>query len=300
MMISKLPKAERLCLGTVQFGMHYGINNAIGRKPYHEECFLILKKAIEMGITSFDTAASYGNAESILGEFGIGNYGVNVISKFVAKPDFSDEDVKIEINKSLRHIGMSSIYGYMLHCPSDVDRMDLIYGLKEAKHEGIIQHIGVSVYTPEEAIHVIENDFIDILQIPYNIFDRRWDKLDIFSIARKKNIKIYARSVFLQGLLLMEAKRLPGKLSQLKSPLNLFQNICKKYGYAPYEAALLYAVSNTRIHKIVFGVDTVEQLVRNISVLGKFKDFGECYSVLRRNFWDIPARFIMPNLWNLE
>ena len=76
---------NRICMGTVQLGQHYGINNALGRKPNLQESFNLLEKAINSGVNFFDTASAYGDAEIILGKFGINRFPVKIISKLRPK-----------------------------------------------------------------------------------------------------------------------------------------------------------------------------------------------------------------------
>lgn len=289
---------SKLCLGTVQFGLKYGINNAIGRQPNQEETFELLKTAIELCITTFDTASVYGNAERLLGDFNIGTYSVKIISKL--KPNIMDnvvDSVKKEVEASLIKLNLRCIDGYILHNAKDFYRKDIITGLQICKEKNLIKNIGVSIYEPEDAINVVKSGLVDYIQVPYNVFDQRLNETDFFELADTNGVKVFARSVFLQGLLLMDIDKLPKCLSEAKPYLEKFNDIVKECGYTRDEAAFLFSYCNPHIYKVVFGVDTKEQLENNIKLIEKKDDFQQCYNNLYNNFKNVARKVIIPSLW---
>ncbi len=290
---------SKLCLGTVQLGMKYGVNNELGRQPTEKESFAVLRAAKKGGIEFLDTASVYGEAETLLGHFGVKRAGFHVISKL--RPwDHQENDkeaVVSEIEVSLRRLKMQNLYGYMLHRAEDMNCEVVVQGMVAAKKEGLVKYIGVSVYEPEEALRVVQSGIWDIIQIPYNVLDQRLDGTDFFELAKEKHVKVFARSAFLQGLLLMEPEHLPPHLQKARPYIEKFRKIVASNRYAPEEGAMLYSYCHPGIDYVVFGVDTEAQLIRNVEICYKAKAFGNCWNVLRGAFTDVPREIVVPSLW---
>ncbi len=290
---------SKLCLGTVQLGMKYGVKNELGRQPTEEESFAVLRAAKKGGIDFLDTASVYGDAETLLGHFGVKQAGFHVISKL--RPwDYQENDqeaVVLEIESSLRRLKMQNLYGYMLHRAEDMNCEAVVQGMVTAKKEGLVKHIGVSVYEPEEALRVVQSGIWDMIQIPYNVLDQRLDGTDFFILAKENHVKVFARSAFLQGLLLMEPEHLPPHLQKASPYIEKFRQIVEGNHYAPEEGAMLYSYCHPEVDYVVFGVDTEEQLIRNIEICNKAKAFGDCWNELRGAFIDVPREIVVPSLW---
>lgn len=290
---------SKLCLGTVQFGLKYGINNAIGRQPVKTEAFDLLKKAIDLGITTFDTASVYGNAEDLLGDFNIAKDSVKVISKL--KPNIMDDivnNVIKEVERSLKRLKLALIDGYLLHDAKDFYRQEIVKGLQICKEKSLVKNIGVSVYGVEDALNAVKSGLIDYIQIPYNVFDQRLNETDFFELADKNKVKVFARSAFLQGLLLMDIDKLPVHLIEAKPYLEKFNDITNNYGYSRSEAAFLFSYCNPSIDKVVFGVETKQQLEFNLKIVSESDGFKGCYDELYNRFNKIERKIIVPSLWN--
>ncbi len=288
---------SKLCLGTVQFGLKYGVKNVLGRQPDRRECYEIIDSAIQLGITCFDTASAYGTAESLLGGYSWGSVAPQIISKL--SPDCPDDDrvVAAKIRESLRCLGQTRLYGYMLHRASDMQKKAIMAGMMTAKERGQVKKIGVSVYEPEEALEAVDDVRMDIIQIPYNVLDKRLDEAGFFAKAKKNNKEIYARSAFLQGLLLMKPDEAEKRVSQSGELIAEFQDFAREQGYTPAEAALLYSLCHDGIDYVVFGVETVGQLMMNIAIQNKMVGFDSCYGELKKMFVDVPREIIVPSLW---
>lgn len=290
---------SKLCLGTVQLGMQYGVKNELGRKPTEAESFAVLRAAKEGNIEFLDTASVYGEAETLLGYFGVEQAGFHVISKLRpwGNKDNDQEAVVLEIESSLRRMKVQKLYGYMLHRAEDMNREAVVQGMVTAKTEGLVKHIGVSVYEPEEALRVVQSGVWDMIQIPYNVLDQRLDGTDFFEIAKKNHVKVFARSAFLQGLLLMEPDHLPPHLQKASHYIEEFRKIVANNHYTPEEGAMLYSYCHPGIDYVVFGVDTEEQLIRNIKVCDKAAAFNACWKELNGGFAGVPREIIVPSLW---
>ena len=292
----------RLCLGTVQFGMKYGVKNVLGRQPTDEEVVAVLDAALSHGIVEYDTASTYGTAEEVLGRYELAmkyvdGTRVRITSKLRFNVADDENAVIAEVHESLRRLRAKSIYGYMLHRASDIERPALIEGLIRAREDGLIEKIGVSVYEPEEALRAARNPHVDSIQIPYNALDRRLDVVGFFDVARTNGKCVYARSVFLQGLLLMRPDEAELRVPGSGVYIALFQEIAEGGGFSPDEAALLYALSHKGIDYVVFGVDTAEQLRENVAVQKKMDAFHATYESIATSIIDAPREVFLPTRW---
>lgn len=290
---------SKLCLGTVQLGMKYGVKNELGRQPTEEESFAVLRAAKNGGIEFLDTASVYGEAEELLGHFGVEQAGFRVISKLRpwGKQETDKEAVLLEIESSLQRLKIKQLYGYILHRAEDMNHEAVVQGMITAKKEGLVKHIGVSVYEPEEALRVVQFGIWDMIQIPYNVLDQRLDKTDFFEIAKKNHVKVFARSAFLQGLLLMDPEQLPNHLMKARPYIEKFRRIVEQNKYTPEEGAMLYSFCHPGMDYVVFGVDTVVQLMKNLEMCDKAQAFSGCWKELRGIFADVPREIIIPSLW---
>ena len=286
---------KKLALGTVQLGLNYGVNNAIGRQPTEKEAHAVLEGAVAAGIEVFDTAAAYGNAERVLGSYHLPSKNVRIISKL--SPDTADsvDAVIAEIRGSLERLGAKSVYGYMLHRASDMERPNIMRGLAVAKEMGLTEKIGVSIYEPDEALQVVSLG-VDMVQIPYNALDFRLDECGFFAKAKNK-VEVYARSAFLQGLLLMSPAAAETRVKGSGALIAEFQRIVADCGFSPLEGAMLYSLSHPGIDYVVFGVDTAAQLAENIKIAAKLRGFAACYEKLYGAFKNVPRKIIVPSLW---
>lgn len=230
----------KLCLGTVQFGMNYGIQG--NGRPQEENVFKILSFAINHGVEMLDTAAAYGEAEAVLGNY-IRKYPemgkkIRITSKLTSNA-FLNEDINVRsatavqnAHESLNRIGIDKLFAYLFHNASNIYNEKAVEALYAVKEAGIAERIGVSIYTPEEAMKALEYPVIGVIQIPYNIFDHRLDRCGFFERAKAQNVKVFARSSLLQGLLMMNPNNLPERVGFAKGYLEKFRDICSQIGRA--------------------------------------------------------------------
>ncbi len=289
--------AAKLCLGTVQFGMHYGIHNTLGRQPTEEEVFGVLNAALDTGIRMFDTASAYGTAEALLGRYGLAARGGRIISKLHPAEGGERRDVRNEIRRSLVRLAVSRLYCYMLHRVEDLDDASVMDAMDEAKAHGWTDTIGVSIYSPEDAVRAAEDSRIDIIQVPYNVLDQRLDDGDFFKRAKENGKEVFARSTFLQGLLLMHPADAETKVAGSGVYVEQFQSMAAEDGFLPREAAMLYALCHTGISYVVFGVDTGAQLRENTALRSKCPAFSATYQKLYGAFRDVDVNILEPQRW---
>ncbi len=263
----------KITLGTVQFGLQYGISNQRG-VPSDSELISIFSIAKELGVQQLDTAKTYGNAEKRIGEFSKNQF--RIISKF---PNVkSNIELEIALSDSLEQLQTESVYGYLAHNADILIENPVLWEvLLKIKKTGKIKKIGYSLYLPEQLEKLLELNFIpDLVQLPYSILDRKFDKQ--LKILRELGTEIHVRSVFLQGLYFMNPSQLPGRLKPMRSALEELNQICNENNVSVGEVALNYVASNPNIDQLVIGIETADQLKENISLIVKWKQKKELFS----------------------
>lgn len=294
-----------LCLGTVQFGMKYGINNQIGRQPTREESFEMLDYALTNGIQRIDTAAAYGEAEVILGSYvrsrGIGKK-VRVITKLrpnILNPGESAEKIVIqECKDSLNRLSVEQLDGYLLHTPEYIYNEQILAALVQLKKEGYVNNIGVSIYDLREGYAAIDTGVVDYIQLPYSILDQRGVKEGFITEAKRKGIKIFTRSAFLQGLFMMELSMIPKHLQNAVPYLEKMERILKQYEIDKIAAILQFVKYEEDIDYLVFGVERKEQLEEDIRKANQKDMPAECIHKLKKEINNVEQSIIFPSLWS--
>ena len=294
---------QRLCLGTVQLGLPYGIANRTGQ-PSTAEAALILEHAVTAGLTLIDTAAAYGEAEERIGHFLQCRdcKQVRFISKLrphqLASLPAAKREAKIneELTGSLQRLLLPQLYAYLLHTSDDFYLSGVTAGLQACRKAGLTQHIGVSIYEPQQALDAAQAD-IDFIQVPYNLFDTRLDQTDFFRLAAANGVTVHARSPFLQGLLLLPAEEVPEHLQKAVPLLQKLDAILEKYNFSRKEATFLFSYLHPGVEAVVFGTETVEQLKEDLTLAKRADEFAACREELAWNFSDVSRAIIIPSLW---
>ena len=249
---------SKLVLGTVQFGLQYGVNSA-GR-PSEEAVKSILAEAAKGGISTLDTSSAYGNSEEILGECITSDENFKIVSKYPKGETLVSE----MFNSSLNRLRVKKLYGYLLHhfevYKNNPKEWNEFVALKES---GKVQKIGFSLYSPEELELILKNkSLFDLIQVPFNIFDKKF--LPYMKQLHENGVEIHVRSTFLQGLFFKDRNALPEKLQPMKKYLLQLDEFSKKSGLSISEIALNYNLQNPYIDGVLIGVDNVEQLQTNL------------------------------------
>ncbi len=293
---------NKIVLGTANFGLEYGIANK--KKLGEDEVYSILEKACELGVTTVDTASAYGDAEKVVGKF-FRKKGkcFEVITKLPAHDYHSPGDVKRDIDTALNNMSVDSIDYLLLHSYGTYEK----YGntvfpvLNEYKELGIIGHIGISVYHPFEINNVMESGRgISAVELPLNMFDRRFIKGECLSALIRKNIKVFARSVFMQGLFFMEDSKLDNFFNPVKGRIKRIRELSEAYQIPIEKMAMSFVLSNS-VDGIVLGVDSVEHLEKNISYLDSL--LMEDLSGLKKEIEPLEVfdeNIILPYNWKVD
>ena len=289
---------DRLVLGTVQLGMPYGIANTTG-KPDLECACAIVKAAIDVGVTRFDTAQAYGDSEEVLGRvFDRLKPGekICVYSKLHPGLDLCREDViRRSVEESLRKLGVNRLEGLLLHHEDGLRYWDKGLGraLRGLVGEGRVKSIGASFYTPQQALAALDIDGIDLIQVPANILDRRFEDAGVFRKARTLNKQVFVRSVFLQGLLLMPLERVPSFLKAAIPYLEHIEKTASVSGLTRQELALAYALRRYPDARVIFGAESRAQVMENMRALNSPVVMDVDHDIFR----NVPENILNPACW---
>lgn len=287
---------NKLALGSVQFGLNYGIANEIGKTKFSEvKEILILSK--ESKINIIDTASNYGESEHILGETGIKKF--NYVTKLPKIPiDCKDVDHWVQniVENSLSKLKVNCLYGLLIHRTEDLSGKfgkKLIKAIQQIKFNGLTKKIGISIYEIKEIERALDLIKLDIVQAPLNIVDRRLELSGILNKLNNLKIEVHTRSTFLQGLLLLPRNKIPNKFNRWSNMWDRWHMELKKNKLDAIEVCLSYPLSLPQVNKIIVGVDSKLQL-QNIITAASKKNVGFKFSFMQSN--DI--ELINPTRWS--
>ncbi len=252
---------SKIILGSANFSNNYGILN---KKLDKDKISNILKLAKKINIHGIDTSPSYGSSEKILGKI---NNNFLIYSKV---PKFRQKLKKDQIKKKIYKIMNSSLKNLRKSCTKGVllqdanillsKNGDIIYKtLKEIKMNGLTKNIGISIYDFNSMKKILKKYKFDFVQVPFNLFNRDLISSKALSFLKKKNIEIHVRSIFLQGILLLNKKKLPSRLKKLNNVFIKYKNYIKRKNINSLEYNLDFILSH-KIDKIVIGVSSVKDL----------------------------------------
>lgn len=286
----------RLALGTVQFGVPYGISNTNGQVDC-TAAKVILNHAKLACMDTLDTAISYGESEQCLGQSGV--KGWKIITKLPELPS-TGIDVSTWVNDqvqgSLSRLKLTHLTGLLLHRPNQLlgPKGKLLWiALQNLKQNGIVDKIGFSIYEPSELDELWPHFRPDIVQAPFNILDRRLQTSGWLQRMSVANVEVHVRSVFLQGLLLMNNENRPKKFERWSTLWSTWQNWLHKQELTALQASLAFVMADSRISRVVVGVDTLHQLKEILSSVDtQMIEFPE---TLHTNDLDL----INPSRWTL-
>jgi aryl-alcohol dehydrogenase-like predicted oxidoreductase len=285
----------KLALGTAQFGLDYGVSNATGQVCLTEVSH-ILALAKKHNINTLDTAPAYGSSELVLGKTNLSKT-FDLISKIPALGD-DDIDITYHIDKSLEKLRLTKLDAVLFHHVEDIISSTLssqrFAALSEQKEQGKTSKIGVSLYTPAQLEFCCANYPIDIVQLPLNCLDQRFINTNWLAELADRGIEVHCRSLFLQGLLLMEPTQLPLYFSPFKKYLLHFFDTAKQLRISPLTLALAIGHQHTSITKMVVGCCNTKQLLEIIAAYITAKEIDDDLSSLSCT----DERLIMPSNWH--
>jgi aryl-alcohol dehydrogenase-like predicted oxidoreductase len=264
--------ASRLSLGTVQFGLPYGVANTTGQVD-EVTAHAILHMAKECGVAALDTASSYGTSEAVIGTFG--SDGWRITTKLAALPDTCDDIaawVEGEIRGSLHRLRATLVHTVLLHRPDDLlggRGAQLQDALAACRANGLFDAQGVSLYSTGD-LERYEGKFeIDAVQLPFNILDRGLVTEGHARRLRDAGIEVQVRSIFLQGLLLLPLEEQIRRFPTGEHVWRALATWTNAHDLTPYEACVRFALGQSDLDAIIVGVDSTEHLAALLAVAEK-------------------------------
>ncbi|MGB1211825.1 MAG: aldo/keto reductase [Pikeienuella sp.] len=280
----------KLALGTVQFGIDYGAFNASGQTPL-SEVRAVLARAKSAGITVLDTARAYGAAEDVLAQ-AAAPAQFDIITKC---PDLSREADPVAalgaaFETSCRTLGVSQVYGYLLHNSADLMRSGVWDALEALVQEGRVSRIGVSGYDVAEVGALCERFPITLTQLPANVLAPWFE-----AVTLPETVELHVRSAFLQGFLLSDPAHLPTHFQPWRATLEGFRAQAAAQDLTPLQAALAPLLTSPQISRVVLGVENLAQLDE---ILQATKIAARRSDVTIGPFPDVTADLTDPRRWN--
>lgn len=300
---------SRLVLGAAQLGMSYGAVNKTGR-PDLATAKAMIHALSESGVTVIDTAAAYGASEEVIGHILEDDANLRQNTVVVTKLDpLSDADswsdaqlghAAVEsIDRSLKALRTERLPLVLFHRPAQLSVRDglLLSTLGRQVDAGKVGALGVSVYAPEEAEAAIAMDEIAAVQLPASVFDHRFLVGGLMDRAAARGVALFARSSYLQGVIVTPPEILPNRLAGLREPVAMFRKCCAAWHRPPADVALAFVRSFAQVHGIVVGMETVAQAQANVALFrAPLLDDGQRDELLHL-FGALPAHLINPTMW---
>lgn len=273
-----MSRLTRIGLGTVQLGADYGVSNHQGR-PDEAEVAAILACAVEAGLGYLDTAAGYGEAETLIGRHLPDDHDVRIVTKL---PPVAEDlvtrrhaDAALEaLARSLARLDRNAVHGLLLHSARDLAKpgwQHLRDALDEARGRGWAARTGVSVYDADDLALSCERLVPGIVQLPLSTLDRRLVACGWLDRLTAAGVEVHARSIFLQGLLLMDPTALPDFFAPLQPTLARLHA-----GWAarttPLAGCLDYVLRNEQVDAVIVGVNRLRELKEIVAAVADLDD----------------------------
>lgn len=257
-----------LGLGTVELGLQYGIKAEA--PPPRAEAVALLNHAVEKGITYFDTARSYGSAETLIGESGIGGKpGVIIGTKCGAFYEGGEDPrgeelwqrLTEEVNASLKALQRERLDFLQVHGPSAdiIARGELVGVLEELKAQGKVRHFGAATRGKDPSLAAVRSGAFQAIQVGLSILDQRM-RDEVLSEAFTAGLGVVARSVYLKGVLTPHREFLPKHLDVLRARANAVEDFVTRQGLALEEAAVRFAISVPEVSTVLVGTTRKEHI----------------------------------------
>lgn len=270
--MSYIKSANKICIGSANFGSSYGINK---KKPISKK---VLKKIFSYAkknkINFIDTAINYKKSEINIGSLNKTN--IKIITKISKIPKYVvniEKWIIKKTNESCKRLNIKKLYGLLVHDTSELrnnKKAKLFYKAFDYLIQNkIVEKVGLSIYEPKELDKYFNSYNFKIVQTPINILDRRIASSGWLRKLKNNDVEIYARSIFLKGILLKDVDKIDSSFLKWKKKLSYFEKWTKKNNLSKIEACIRYVDSFKEIDKIIFGISNEKQLEDNAKFLKK-------------------------------
>jgi aryl-alcohol dehydrogenase-like predicted oxidoreductase len=295
---------SRLVVGTVQFGLPYGIANRAGQPGFDEACDIV-RYAIEHGATTLDTAATYGQSEEVLGRV-LQATGLKDMATVVTKirhvktmpgqrtATAVQAWIRDSVHTSLRHLRLGQLPLVLFHDSADIEYMETLLRLKE---EGLVRHAGVSVIAPDQMPQVLCTPGVEAIQIAASMLDQRILGAGDLGRAAEAGLAVFVRSIYLQGLLLMPEEEIVPALSEAIPARRSLERLAAEAGLSMAEMALRYGLSLPGVTAVLVGVETTVQMKENVRIAAAGGLPPDLVREIREVVPALPDRILFPGNW---
>lgn len=294
----------KIALGTVQFGLKYGLSNKKGQVS-SGEVSRILSLAKNLSIDTLDTAYLYGQAEAVLGQQEkIHNFRIFSKTEKILGDIVEDADIKKfdkAFHDSLKKLNADKISGLMLHQAEDLLKeggLKLYEWFSGLKNQGKLDKIGISVYHPKTLQKIMNRHDLDIVQLPTNLMDQRFKERGLIEKMKNKNVEIHARSLYLQGLLLEQESEVDSFFDPVKSIFKQLDEVCAQHNMSRLQLCLAYGL-HLGVDRLVIGVTSTEQL-KEAAVSYDIIQQKDLSSINFDAFKQNEEKYILPYEWKLS
>ncbi len=296
-------RLSKLMLGTVQFGLDYGIANRRGQ-PTYGEVLDIIACAHQGGVNCLDTAAAYGTSEEVIGkalrELGIRDEMTVVTKVCHLKEDrFSARRVReATVEKSVRtsceRLGLETLPVCLFHHEVPPD---FFGALLKMRKKGLVAHVGASMVLPENGVRCLAETPAEALQVPFNLMDARFQRAGGFAAVHARGTALFTRSVYLQGLVVMPEEAIIPELRQVVPVRRRLAALAAEAGMELAELALRYVLGTQGVTSVLVGVDTVGQMRENIALFDKGPLPDDLQEAVRKAVPPLPESLLNPANW---
>ena len=297
---------SRLMLGTVQFGLPYGVANRTGQ-PSYEEARAIVAAALDGGVNCFDTAAAYGSSEDVLGR-ALHDLGatdrVMVVTKVrpltpeeLGDATLAARAIEQSVAESRRRLRLDCLPVVLFHRESDARYLDVLTRLQA---KGWVGHAGVSCdNSPGPAAAFAAQPAVGALQIPANLLDRRHARGGSLATAAARGVAVFVRSVYLQGLLLMPEAAVPEPLRAVLPVRRRLAALAESAGMPLAELAVRYLLGQEGVTCVLAGVETVAQVRENVALFSRGALTDDVRQAVDAAVPELPETVLTPTLWKV-
>lgn len=280
---------SEITLGTVELGMDYGFQGTSHyRKPEERDSIALIHQALDEGINLIDTAPVYGSSEELIGKALRERSHRPYIATKVTIPPQNDptQDVLASLSQSidtsLKALHVETIDLLQIHNTTSevLGQEEIVDFLERARHQGKMRFIGASTYYQGVSLQAIEEDWIDCLQVPFNILNQSmvWQ---VIPGAARRGKGILARSAFLRGLLTSQMEQAPELMAPLKRmAIAALQELNGEVDSLS-EGALRFCLSFPGICSVLIGVRSREELESNLAAAERGVLPADCLANLR-------------------
>jgi len=285
---------NKIILGSANFNQIYGIKKNFIKKKEIKKSF---KLALKNNIKIIDTSPLYNKSEKIIGL--LNNNKFKIISKIPKIPQNIKKKnikkwLKLKVINSLKNLKIKKFECLLLHCVDSLlseNGNEIYKNIKNMKTIGLTNKIGISIYDFNILDKILRKFKFDLIQAPFNILDQRLVTTGWLKKLKKRKIKVYVRSIFLQGILLLKHNQLPEKLKKLNKNLIIWENWLKKNKFKPLQVCISFVLNQRQLDGIVVGYNNKNQLNQIL----KQKKMKSSFSIPNLNIRN--RKLIDPRKW---